>query len=433
MELKVEAAGIGSALLTFIKGDIQPAQPFIDPKMQQQEARKEAIRRMTGLSQDEMTALERGDVLHKEIAQKLDTWRRRWLPEKDDGNEGQRAQAIAEMLNAAGRPLPPNLQPHWQIALDRKVEAMGRLDKLVKADGGVLQLGHGLLHDMEEDLSVLKLADVYSFNADTMHAIQEGAKTISHESTLKSVEIPTVRAGWFWFADPFPVASSPNSSDNTHAMLWSWGRDFKVPTLRFSCYVVTEKVPYNSDLRNTIYPSTIWLWPMDLNFHEMLAFNRQLYKDSYGPGSPDSPGKEAAVGEEPTLLVVAEMSLFFLMACLWFRQTVPGNPKKKIEPKLTQTPGHIERHARKRYEKAFKTTPTVHVIALRKSAVERVESGEGTGSKLKVRFVVRGHAKLQPCGPGRADRKLIWIDPFVKGPEDAPFKESGPRVFAVIR
>ena len=30
-------------------------------------------------------------------------------------------------------------------------------------------------------------------------------------------------------------------------------------------------------------------------------------------------------------------------------------------------------------------------------------------------FKVRGHFRLQPCGPGLKDRKLIWIDEFKKG------------------
>jgi hypothetical protein len=47
--------------------------------------------------------------------------------------------------------------------------------------------------------------------------------------------------------------------------------------------------------------------------------------------------------------------------------------------------------------------------------------------------VVKGHPRLQPCGPGRTDRKLIWISPYPKGPNDAPFKESGLTVYAVVR
>ena len=159
-----------------------------------------------------------------------------------------------------------------------------------------------------------------------------------------------------------------------------------------------------------------------------------LYRETY-TGKGKFAGNPWAVGEHATMDVVQKLSRFFMMSCLWFRQTVPGT-KKKIEPKLTQEQGHIERHARKRFEKEFNLKPMVRVIALRKTQATAVEAEPGDGDpkrKLKVRFIVKGHARLQPCGPGNTDRKLIWVDAYPKGPDDAPFKESGPKVFAVIR
>jgi hypothetical protein len=47
------------------------------------------------------------------------------------------------------------------------------------------------------------------------------------------------------------------------------------------------------------------------------------------------------------------------------------------------------------------------------------EAGEATGggTKLLVRFMVRGHWRRQPHGPERQERKLIWIRPHYKGPD----------------
>lgn len=42
---------------------------------------------------------------------------------------------------------------------------------------------------------------------------------------------------------------------------------------------------------------------------------------------------------------------------------------------------------------------------------------DSTWNQILIRtegFAVRGHFKLQPCGPGNIDRKLIWIDAFEK-------------------
>jgi hypothetical protein len=44
----------------------------------------------------------------------------------------------------------------------------------------------------------------------------------------------------------------------------------------------------------------------------------------------------------------------------------------------------------------------------------------GSGRKLGVQFVVHGHWKNQPCGPGARDRKFIHVEPYWRGPKDAP-------------
>lgn len=43
-----------------------------------------------------------------------------------------------------------------------------------------------------------------------------------------------------------------------------------------------------------------------------------------------------------------------------------------------------------------------------------------SGGALKVQTLVRGHWKNQPCGPGSSERKFIHIEPYWRGPEDAP-------------
>lgn len=44
----------------------------------------------------------------------------------------------------------------------------------------------------------------------------------------------------------------------------------------------------------------------------------------------------------------------------------------------------------------------------------------GTRSSVKIRSMVRGHWKHQPCGPERSERKFIHIEPYWRGPDDAP-------------
>lgn len=47
---------------------------------------------------------------------------------------------------------------------------------------------------------------------------------------------------------------------------------------------------------------------------------------------------------------------------------------------------------------------------------------------LTARQEVAGHFKLQPHGPGGSLRRLIWVDPYERGPEDAAIKPQAVRV-----
>ena len=53
---------------------------------------------------------------------------------------------------------------------------------------------------------------------------------------------------------------------------------------------------------------------------------------------------------------------------------------------------------------------------LRDAARLLAESGENkVGWRVRCRFVVRGHWRMQACGHGRHERRRIWIQPFWKG------------------
>jgi len=46
--------------------------------------------------------------------------------------------------------------------------------------------------------------------------------------------------------------------------------------------------------------------------------------------------------------------------------------------------------------------------------------GGERGGKLTLQHMVRGHHKMQPCGPGLLERKWITIEPYWRGDVDAP-------------
>lgn len=64
----------------------------------------------------------------------------------------------------------------------------------------------------------------------------------------------------------------------------------------------------------------------------------------------------------------------------------------------------------------------VTLVDLRPLRRVTTEAGatDGNGRRYTLRWVVRGHWTHQPCGPGRSQRKLIYREPYIKGPDGAP-------------
>ncbi|MEU6246119.1 hypothetical protein [Glycomyces sp. NPDC047010] len=65
----------------------------------------------------------------------------------------------------------------------------------------------------------------------------------------------------------------------------------------------------------------------------------------------------------------------------------------------------------------------IRVVDLRSrpATVPREESEE-SGRTLQHRVIVRGHWRHQACGPNRSERRLVWIDQHLRGPERAPIQ-----------
>lgn len=93
--------------------------------------------------------------------------------------------------------------------------------------------------------------------------------------------------------------------------------------------------------------------------------------------------------------------------------------------------------ATKKGEKRLKksgTTPEVRVVALRR--VKKYEKGDGDSTPVEwtVRWIVGGHWRWQPYKneSGEIYHERIWINPYVKGPEDKPLHVTK-KVYALVK
>lgn len=100
---------------------------------------------------------------------------------------------------------------------------------------------------------------------------------------------------------------------------------------------------------------------------------------------------------------------------------------------LVGSPERADRATRRRLGRAgFDAEQGIQVIQLRATAGRTHEPGEATDVEWATRWIVRGHWRQQPYGPGRSLVKPIWISPYVKGPEDKPVRVNT-RLFEVSR
>jgi hypothetical protein len=72
----------------------------------------------------------------------------------------------------------------------------------------------------------------------------------------------------------------------------------------------------------------------------------------------------------------------------------------------------------------------VRVLSLRRTEASVPEDGAPRTVEWTKRWIVRGHWRNQAYGPGLTLRKLKYIFPFVKGPDDKPL-DVRPTVFGI--
>lgn len=79
------------------------------------------------------------------------------------------------------------------------------------------------------------------------------------------------------------------------------------------------------------------------------------------------------------------------------------------------------RYIRRRAERRMPEAGDIIVVRLRKETHgSLVVLNEEEGPWWNHRWLVRGHWRNQPYGPNKSLTKIIWISPYIKGPDDAP-------------
>jgi len=135
-------------------------------------------------------------------------------------------------------------------------------------------------------------------------------------------------------------------------------------------------------------------------------------------GNRVAPEVRHAATDTEAVASTAGMMLWFIIGCL-------------MELNADHVRGELQRHKRYGAKKrrdggppkgwVFKLTRPVRVDV---REYVRLASERGERAALTVQRLVRGHWKNQPHGHERSERRFIHIEPYWRGPEDAPIAVS---------
>lgn len=152
----------------------------------------------------------------------------------------------------------------------------------------------------------------------------------------------------------------------------------------------------------------VWAQSSDLLLIEMLGFDDQgelvstMGVVDYGSGRTD--GGHVREDEVSTVMSTVVIASLIEQGGIIEREDVDMRPLGK-------------KGKRRRVDR---DVPQVSVIDLRRSVAKGLADVAEAERTYRHRWIVRGHWRNQPYGPGRSERRRTYVAPYVKGPDGAP-------------
>lgn len=236
--------------------------------------------------------------------------------------------------------------------------------------------------------------------------------------TLHADDLPA-RNGFCWFATPLPLPDAPHNQYGPVRAL-GWVQGFDTSTLPAAPEPIAgglvnlppdlgpqaiQLMFWQLDAKDELYPTTSVRWTVGMTLSDLLT-GLVAARPSYA-GDARIRHKVALVGAAWALLG---------------------------QRLLRASPAPIARASRRRVERqGWHMEPVVRVVELRRTEHQPAATESIASVDWHCRWMVAGHWREQPCGPGRVLRRPTWVLPYVKGPEDKPLKPPSTKVFAVVR
>ena len=296
----------------------------------------------------------------------------------------------------------------WMMALEMQFAALRQTSPYYEREATALEMrfAAALRQQTHEPLDavawvrhtqrLLRRATCYSFTKDTSTAISLASRTIP-ESTEIGVAVFPCRDGWWWFDDPITISDLHSEGDQCCALSWSCLDD-----------------------------RSVWIcaWVMAaLDPGPIPVFAERATSHAETLGHLARAKSEADPNERQNISVSLSVWRFLLAGTAWINQRI-----------AVISFGHVERHRRKQLVRENNNLPVsdVKVVQLRRAeATTQEPSGPSSSVDWSCRWVVNGHWRNQIYA--NHEHKLIYILPYVKGPDDKPLKIPTHTVYSVSR
>lgn len=273
----------------------------------------------------------------------------------------------------------------------------------------------------------LRVADTYCWSPDTVGAVAAAAQSLPGASAPSVQALgdmaPIGKSGWWWFQEPLPVRTT-NEHEPVAALLWARQQGANGRPMTFMQVMVMARVRLRGRDQLAPVPSVAWLWPDGLALDDLPDNLRSNYEETFNGLAP----KDATLpGVEPTVEATMWFSRFLLSAAAWLRQRI-------AVPQAATGMRQVARALQREHK--LPSTPRVQVVELRRRAASPAaqpqdQVDDGARRRLSCRFVVRGFWRNQ-WYPSSGTHAPKYIESYLKGPGDAPLRES-PRVYMVRR
>jgi hypothetical protein len=269
-------------------------------------------------------------------------------------------------------------------------------------------------------------APMYVVTPDMTEVAEAAAKQLPNTYTLSQMHMPSP-SGFIKFDRPIGYTKGEEYHDDLPVVAASWTSHQADEEIRrmiqhddkhnwYSGAVIAVLYTTRDALREHLsaqgdYPNVDW--------NRLRELIPDLYPIKIVVGYFQLDEAHSELAEQMTKVQGLREQGFFTLAAAWLmmQQPMVVTSSEAEAERLGLLEGST-RAAKKRAHRAG-NVPAVQVVHLRRIRPTN-NADEHTAREWSCQWMVRGHWRWQPYGPGRKQRRLMWISGYNKGPEDKP-------------